>query len=290
MLNIEDVRINKPYSTVFQSELYHINSEIKSHLSTFREGKLKEASVYSSIDTGGKRIRPILFLETIKLFEKDYKPLLPIAAAIELSHIYSLIHDDLPALDNDDYRREKPSCHKKFNESTAILTGDALLTHAFEIISNASAISHEKRCLLISEFAKSLGQEGMVGGQMLDMELQNLSYSEDVLIKLHSLKTGKLITFCISAAAVICDASKEEKASLHKFGTNFGLIFQITDDLLDYDEKESSECNIVNAIGISETKLLLKKLVNEVILSLDIFGNRANILKSLVEHMLHREK
>jgi len=285
-----DIKSHNSYLDIFHSKISDINLTIETQLSKFNESSLKKAALYSSIGTSGKRIRPILFLETIKLFIEDTKPFLPIAATIELCHVYSLIHDDLPAIDNDDFRRGKLSCHKQFDEATAILTGDALLTYCFEIISNTTIISPEKRCALISELAKSIGQSGMVGGQMLDLHMQKSSYSESDIKNLHNLKTGKLIEFCTISPSIICDATTEQKLAIQKFGESFGLIFQITDDLLDYREKKAIECNIVNSIGHFKTKALLEKLVNEAILSLDIFGDQANILKSLVKYSLLREK
>lgn len=284
-----NIKTHQSYLNKFGSTISDINSEIELQLSKFDESKLKEAAIYSSLKTGGKRIRPLLFLESIKLLKKDPRPFIPIATAIELCHVYSLIHDDLPALDNDDFRRGKLSCHKKFDEATAVLAGDALLSYAFEIISTTTAISAERRCLLITELSKSIGQSGMVGGQMLDLQLQNSLCSENDIKNLHHLKTGKLIEFCFIATTITFNVTSEKKAALQKFGTNFGLIFQITDDLLDYDEKKSTECNIVNIVGLSKTKALLEKLVNESILSLDIFGDQASILKSLVSYILHRQ-
>jgi len=275
-------------SKTLDSNARLVTDEIKLLLERLNEGPLKDAAKFSCLETTGKKIRPFLFIETLRLLGSNIEPFISIGAAIEICHIYSLIHDDLPSIDNDDFRRGQPSCHKKFNEATALLTGDALLTYSFEIISNNTNISSEKRCLLISEFAKALGTAGMVGGQALDLALKTTKISTSEIINLHALKTGKLIEFACKAATIIASANTAEEEAIRNFAVNFGLIFQITDDLLDYDEKKSLECNIVSTLGASETKSFLETIVNKSILSLEIFGDKANILKSLVEFTLNR--
>ena len=266
-----------------------IESELIRQIEKFGSSLIKEASLYSCVETSGKKIRPILFLETLKLFRSDIEHFIPIAAAIEMCHVYSLIHDDLPSLDNDDTRRGKPSCHRKFNEGVALLTGNALLTHSFEIFSVNSYIPPATRCILIEEFAKSIGSSGMMAGQVLDLELRSGKVSVEEIRKLHRLKTGKLIEFSCWAAAVICSANKEEKSAISNFALNLGIVFQITDDIIDYGQTKSSECNIVDQIGLEEAQAILSKTVNDAILSLDIFGDKANILKSLVLFVLSRK-
>lgn len=246
--------------------------------------KLFSAIRYSCLDLKGKKIRPFLFLETLKMLDIDFQGIVPIAAAIELVHVYSLIHDDLPIMDNDDYRRGQPSCHKKFDESTALLAGDALLTYAFEMISSCAGVPKDKRLALITELAKAIGFNGMIKGQQLDLESRSSdSLSVDELLYIYQLKTGKLMTFSCNAAAIVGNCSQAAKASIESFGNNFSLVFQITDDILDAtSDSTTGELNIVNKIGLEETKKLLDNLVTKSIASLAIFGGKAEALKSLV--------
>lgn len=289
----ESIRSSSTKNSVFLEVLSKdsdlVKNEIKDLLENFCEDSIKKAAKFSCLETSGKKIRPFLFIETLKLLEVPIEPFLPVAAAIEICHVYSLIHDDLPSMDNDAFRRGFPSCHKKFNEATALLTGDALLTYSFEIMSSNRNIPVEKKCKLITEFAKAVGASGMVGGQALDMQLKNTEIAKDTLITLHRLKTGKLIEFSCLAASIIGDATIEEENAIQNFAMNFGLLFQITDDILDYNQKASLECNVVSTFGILETKDFLQKTVNKAILSLEIFGDKANILKSLVEFTLNRQ-
>ena len=277
------------FTKAMEQDLVVINAKMKDLLEELDANQLREAALFSCLETAGKKIRPVLFLETIKLFRTDIDPFVSIAAAIEFCHVYSLIHDDLPAMDDDDFRRGQPSCHKKFNEAVALLTGNSLLTYSFEIISRNDHISPAIRCMVIEEFAKAVGSSGMMGGQILDLELKDQNASLQEIQKLHYLKTSKLIIFSCISAAMVCEASANGIMALTRFARDLGLLFQITDDMLDYNDGKRSECNIVNSLGVDKAKYFSEESAKDAILSLDIFGDKANILKSLVFFVLNRK-
>lgn len=194
--------------------------------------QLKQSMLYS-IQAGGKRLRPILLMASYDVYGEDLSKTLSTASALEMIHTYSLIHDDLPAMDNDDYRRGKLTNHKAFDEATAILAGDALLTYSFELIASDNELTDEQKVFLIKELAVSSGPKGMVAGQMLDMKSENSYISMEQLEKIHTLKTGALIKFAILAGAYIGGATSEQLYHLTNFSYYLGLIFQIQDDILD---------------------------------------------------------
>ncbi|MDR0138429.1 polyprenyl synthetase family protein [Metabacillus idriensis] len=210
---------------------------------------IKEAMIYS-LSAGGKRIRPALVLAVLHAFGKKEQIGIPAACAVEMIHTYSLIHDDLPSMDDDDLRRGKPTNHKVFGEALAILAGDGLLTHSFGLIADQEDISAEKRLALISELVKAAGVEGMVGGQVADMqgEAKNLTMSE--LEYIHEHKTAKLLAFSIIAGAILADASRLEIAQLREFAYHIGIAFQIQDDILDI---EGQQFIIGKPVGSDET-------------------------------------
>jgi geranylgeranyl diphosphate synthase, type II len=197
---------------------------------------IKDAMQYS-LEAGGKRIRPLLTFATIDAFKKDSTIGLDVAVAIEMIHTYSLIHDDLPSMDDDDLRRGKPTNHKVFGEAMAILAGDALLTYSFQIISesNSAIVSIDKKLKLISELAKASGAEGMVGGQVADMEAEDKRLNLEDLEYIHIHKTGKLLAFSVIAGAILSDADVIQKEHLAQFAHHLGLAFQIQDDILDLE-------------------------------------------------------
>ncbi|EKN69883.1 polyprenyl synthetase [Neobacillus bataviensis LMG 21833] len=195
---------------------------------------IKESMIYS-LEAGGKRIRPLLLFATLDAFGIDPKKGLPVAAAIEMIHTYSLIHDDLPSMDNDDLRRGKPTNHKVFGDAIAILAGDALLTYSFEVIgllSNEFAPANTKLKLVV-EMAKAAGTEGMVGGQVADMEGEGKNLTLPELDYIHIHKTGKLLRFSVVAGAILADSSQSQLDHLSGFAHHLGLAFQIQDDILD---------------------------------------------------------
>ena len=209
------------------------NKLLNKHLSSSILGK---AMKYGSMN-GGKRIRPYLVKEASKIVKLNKNNMMILASCIESIHSYSLIHDDLPSMDNDDYRRGKLSTHKKFNEAVAILAGDALHDLAFEILSDIKTHpSSKKRILIINELAKTLGSQGLAGGQSLDLLYENNIVSTSKIIKMYKMKTSKLFSFCCVAPFILASKNKKEIKFAYDFGQIFGLLFQITDDLLDEDQ------------------------------------------------------
>lgn len=186
-----------------------------------------------SIQAGGKRLRPILLMASYDAYGQETVKTLSSAAALEMIHTYSLIHDDLPAMDDDDYRRGKLTNHKAFDEATAILAGDALLTYSFELITNDDLLSDQQKVFLIKELSQASGPKGMVAGQLLDMEAEQTVVSIEQLETIHALKTGDLFKFAIKAGAYLGEATTDQLLHLNVFSDCLGLIFQIQDDILD---------------------------------------------------------
>ncbi|MCL1859079.1 MAG: polyprenyl synthetase family protein [Oscillospiraceae bacterium] len=222
---------------------------------------LYESMRYSSL-SGGKRIRAFLAIEFFSVFaglNKINNPeiILPVAAAIEMIHTYSLIHDDLPCMDDDDFRRGLPSNHKKFGEATALLAGDALLTYAFNIISNAELLTDNKKVKIISEISKAAGHSGMIGGQMMDMLNENKNIDVIRLIKTHTLKTGNMIIVSARSGCIAGGANEEEIIKATEYAKNIGLAFQVIDDIFD------------NQNSFAEAFEYAEKLTAEAVLKLD---------------------
>src|SRR5271170_4420570 len=193
-----------------------------------------------SVQAGGKRVRPILCLESARIFSADVTPVLPIACALEFIHTYSLIHDDLPALDNDDLRRGKPTCHKKFGEAIAILAGDALLTLAFQTLAAAS-LEHERRVRVIAEIGGAAGTvNGMIGGQVADLEAEKKPVNASELEYIHRSKTAALIRASIVSGGIAGGAAIEDIERLRRFGEHIGWAFQVVDDILDVEETSAA--------------------------------------------------
>lgn len=191
-------------------------------------------SMHYSLQAGGKRIRPILLLAVLhELSGEEHPDALKVAAAIEMIHTYSLIHDDLPSMDDDDLRRGMPTNHKVFGEAVAILAGDALLTYSFGIVARLQNVSSDDKVRLIDLMSVSSGAEGMVGGQVLDIEGEEKTLTLEELEQVHRLKTGALLTYSILAGGILAQASNEEMVALSRFGEHLGLAFQIQDDILD---------------------------------------------------------
>ena len=262
----------------------------------FSASKIVEAMRYSSLSEG-KRIRPFLVIAIANIFNFPPIKSLNCATAIEFVHVYSLIHDDLPSMDDDDFRRGKLSNHKKFDEATAVLAGDALLTFAFEILANS-----EIRCELIRILSSSIGFRGMVGGQMIDIENIDKKISQEQIINLHRLKTGELFMASAECGAILGGASKEERCALRYYAHDLGLAFQIKDDILDHigveigkteiDEmahkKPKENASIVDIIGIEQAEKKLQILSEQAKEHLKIFGTKADILNDLVDLLVNR--
>lgn len=233
---------------------------------------LKKAMRYSVL-SGGKRIRPIITIESAKICGGSVKNAMPVACAIEFMHAYSLIHDDLPAMDNDDFRRGKPSCHKAFGEAIAILAGDALLTLAFNII--AKNARPEIGLAVIRDVSDAIGVNGMAGGQALDLEFQKNRKSKKFLNKINSLKTARLFEVSAKAGALTAGATQRQAKALQEFGFFFGMSFQAVDDRLDGENARRNEAECFSA----KAKQKLK-----------IFGKKADRLKDISDHILRRTK
>lgn len=263
-----------------------------------KESRLFEAMRYSTLSEG-KRLRPLLTVLSANLFGVSKSSALQAAAAIEFIHVYSLIHDDLPAMDDDDMRRGQPSCHKQFDEATAILAGDALLTLAFEILADTSThASAQIRCDLIKTVAGACGCRGMVGGQMLDLLSEKETFAVNDIIRLQRMKTGALFATSCEAGAILGNAAPNLRSALRGYAHDLGLAFQITDDLLDvkgpskesgkvvHEEKET----LVSAMGFEKAKDQAKVLTNQAISHLAPFQERANILRDLANFVIDRQR
>ncbi|MFD2045961.1 polyprenyl synthetase family protein [Ornithinibacillus salinisoli] len=194
--------------------------------------ELKNSMLYS-LEAGGKRLRPVLLMASYETYGEDVSKVFSSAVALEMIHTYSLIHDDLPAMDDDTYRRGKLTNHKAFNEATAILAGDALLTYSFEVISSDPLLTDREKVEIINKISKCSGPSGMVAGQILDMEAENKEISLEELENIHNLKTGELLKFAITAGAYLGNATEEQLEALEEFSYYLGLIFQVQDDILD---------------------------------------------------------
>jgi len=256
-----------------------------------------------SVFAGGKRLRPILFLSTVEALKKEISPLVPFACALELIHTYSLIHDDLPAMDNADYRRGLPTCHKKFGEAQVILTGDALLTYAFNLMINTRDGFHHPDLLLtaINEVAYGAGIRGMVIGQVVDIESENKNIDLAELKYIHAHKTGALFRASVRAGGILAEAKEHELQALTGYAEEMGLAFQITDDILDVigsEEKlgkpigsdvKNRKATYPALLGLDQSHVMAKEAVQKAINCLDIFGNSADSLREMAKSILARE-
>jgi geranylgeranyl diphosphate synthase type II len=253
-----------------------------------------------SVFAGGKRIRPLLCIEAARIFSPDVTPSLHPACAIECIHTYSLIHDDLPALDNDDLRRGKPTCHKRFGEAIAILAGDALLTLAFEII-GATPVAAERRVAILTEVATAAGTlRGMVGGQVADLEAERRPVSPEMLEYIHRSKTAALIRASVASGALCAGASTDEVARLRRFGENIGWAFQVTDDILDVEESSAAlgktagkdiaqeKATYPAVYGLPKSHEIANELASKAIAELAPFGERAAPLRQMAEFLVLR--
>lgn len=250
-------------------------------------GELKEAMYYSA-GSGGKRFRPVLSLLVAELFAVPAARVLPFAAAVEFVHTYSLIHDDLPCMDNDDFRRGKPTNHKVYGETTALLAGDALLTEAFLAITKEYKDNGFLAAQLVDLLSRAAGIRGMVGGQAIDLKANNLSAEE--LTRLHNLKTGRMIQVAAEGAAVVGGASPKEIESLARFGEYLGLAFQIADDILDHGEKDQEARSFTGLLGVDGTKKYLKEISDKALTELHKIPNRSAILEHMIEFNQQRNK
>ncbi len=264
------------------------------------ETELIEAMRYAVLD-GGKRIRPFLTVSSADLFNVETERSLRVAAAIEMVHCYSLVHDDLPAMDDDELRRGQPTCHVKYGEATAILAGDALLTRAFEVLADDKTHPDPHvRSDLVMALSKAAGPAGMVGGQMLDLIAEESDLNMPEITRLQRMKTGMLIAVSCEAGAVLGKATQGASHALHAYAHDLGLAFQIADDLLDVegDEKtvgkmtgkdeEAGKATFVSLLGAERAREQAQMLVAQACEHLDLFGEKADSLKNMARFVVDR--
>ncbi len=261
-----------------------------------------EAMRYASLSQG-KRLRPFLVCESAKLFDVERTHALRAGAALECIHCYSLVHDDLPAMDDDDLRRGKPTTHIAFDEAAAILAGDGLLTFAFEILANPETHPDAAvRSELVGQLAIAAGAAGMVGGQMLDLEAEaRESHDLDEIITLQGMKTGALFRFACEAGAILAGASSDKRSALSVYADRIGLAFQIADDVLDQEstpeqlgkqtqkDAEAGKATFIDLLGLDGAKSRAHQLVDEACTALDVFGNKAGILREAALFIVERK-
>ncbi len=263
--------------------------------------RVQEAMRYAMF-AGGKRLRPFLVLASSALFEVPRERALRVGAAIEALHTYSLVHDDLPCMDDDDLRRGQPTTHKKFDEATAVLAGDALLTLAFEILADpATHPSAEVRCQLVALLARAGGSEGMIGGQMMDIDAPNQSHGPDEVILLQRMKTGALFEFACEAGAILAERGPEDRERLRGYARDFGLAFQITDDLIDETstaeaagkavgkDKDQGKATLVSIYGVEGARDQAEALAQSAAEAVSVYGPAAAALEALPWYLIGRE-
>lgn len=293
----------KELTTFLQRSKQLIEKRLPEHIDAIQAPiQLKEAMLYS-LNAGGKRIRPAFVFATLHSLGEPIEKGLDVACALEMIHTYSLVHDDLPAMDDDDMRRGKPTNHKVFGEALAILAGDALLTHSFEIIAELeeTAVSARQKVELIREISRAAGPAGMVGGQVADMAGEDQLLTLDELIFIHQHKTGDLLTASVMAGAILASANESECEQLRKFSRELGLIFQIKDDILDIEgdavligkpvgsDINNNKSTYPNLLGLDAAKRKLSEhiaLAKEYIYDIDI---DYTLLVDLTDYIANRD-
>jgi farnesyl diphosphate synthase len=290
----------------FSKNLNIIAKDTNDYLKNFflKQGKYEFLTkpMQYGLFSGGKRFRSAVIINTGKIYNIDYKKLIIIGAAVECIHSYSLIHDDLPSMDNDDLRRGKLSTHKKFNEFTAILAGNSLLTMAFEILTRDDLkISSKVKNKLVKTLATYSGFSGLAGGQYFDLTFENKKISKKKIIDIQNNKTGKLFAFCCESIGIIKGHSLKKRKKLKDIGLNIGLLFQIADDLIDFKgdakivgkptkrDKSKGKPNLVNIIGYKKTLNFAYILRNKIIKKIKSYGIKSEDLLQSVEFILNRK-
>jgi farnesyl diphosphate synthase len=264
------------------------------------EARVYEAMRYSAL-APGKRLRPLLVLAGARLFAVHRRSALQVAAAIEMVHAYSLIHDDLPAMDDSDLRRGRPTSHKQFDEATAILAGDGLLTMAFEVLAHPDTHGDPAvRCELMSSLAAAAGAAGMVGGQMIDLIAEKQPLDIGAITRLQRMKTGALIAFSCEAGAILAKAAGELRTALRGYAHDLGLAFQIADDLLDVEgsaaetgkpvgaDAAAGKATFVSILGVERARAQGELLVGQAVAHLDLFEQRAELLRQIARFVVSR--
>ena len=260
------------------------------------------ASMRYSLMAGGKRLRPILLMAAADAVGEDGTRFLPAACALEMIHTYSLIHDDLPAMDNDDYRRGKLTNHKVYGDGIAILAGDALLTLAFSVILRQQDVSSDALLRVVEEVSCAAGAEGMVGGQVLDIRAENRTISMEELRRIHMGKTGALFRAALRSGAILAGATEEQLTALTSYADHFGLAFQITDDILDVvgsaedlgkpigSDEKNHKSTYVTLTSLAEAQALAQRTVDEATAALAVFGAQASFLRDLAAYLVNRKQ
>jgi len=280
-----------------------INNELEKIIDVQSSNLISNAVRYSLL-SGGKRLRPVLCIAASEAVGGQEKSVIPAACALEMIHTYSLIHDDLPAIDNDSLRRGKQTCHIAFDEATAILAGDALLTLSFQVLSSTDLNGHDAGTWLrvISLISIAAGYKGMIEGQMRDISYENRHISIEKLEAMHSLKTGALIEASIKSGAILGNGSPEQIEQLQTYAKNIGLAFQITDDLLNVTgdpsvtgkevgtDKARNKCTYPALLGISESEAYAKKLVNNALNAIELFDNKSDPLRAIAMYIIERKR
>jgi geranylgeranyl diphosphate synthase type II len=277
-------------------------------LRAYLEGQHKKTRIIQamsySVMAGGKRLRPVLCIAAAQAVGGKAETVLPIACSLELIHTYSLIHDDLPAMDNDDLRRGSATCHVEFDEATAILAGDALLTMAFQILANMenAGSSADLRLKIIAKIASAAGKEGMIEGQMRDMAAEGVPISKQELETLHRLKTGKMIEVSVESGGLAAGGSTDQLEALHGYAENIGLAFQVVDDILNIkgDPKllgkavgtdQLREKNTYpSLLGIEKAETMAEELVNNALKALVDFDSNAEPLRAIAQYIIERKR
>lgn len=280
----------------------HVDIFLKNYLKKRTENTQLFNALKYGLFSGGKKFRSYLIVTSGKLFNLNYKQLIAIGAAVECMHSYSLIHDDLPSMDDDDFRRGKKSTHKVFGEATAILAGNSLLTLAFEILSsNNININAKSKINLLNALASSAGYSGIAGGQYLDLKFEKMRVNKNLIIDMQNKKTGELISFCTESAAIMANKNSHRKF-LKRIGLDIGLLFQITDDLLDLygdknktgkptrRDKQKGKATVIKSLGVNKTIEFCYELLDNITDKLENkYGSRANSLVDSVNFLLRRD-
>ncbi|AQS10514.1 farnesyl diphosphate synthase [Clostridium saccharobutylicum] len=287
-------------------EINNIRKDINEYLENYFKEKgtynkvIYDSSSYS-LNIGGKRIRPILFALSYFIYREEYKSIMPMACAMEMIHTYSLIHDDLPCMDDDDLRRGKPTNHKVYGENIAVLAGDNLLNEAMILMMNYSLKNGGNSLRAAYEIAKAAGAEGMIGGQVVDIISEGKEISKEELEYMHSKKTGALIKVSILGGAILAGAPERDLESLEKYGEKLGLVFQIKDDILDvvgdikalgknvHADEEHNKTNFITVYGLEKCQELCSKLTEECVTILRTLTVDAECLVELTYSLLNRE-
>ena len=289
-----------------EKKIVKVASHVDIFLKNYLKKRIQNTHLFQALKyglfSGGKKFRSYLIVTSGKLFNLNYKQLIAVGAAVECMHSYSLIHDDLPSMDDDDFRRGKKSTHKVFGEATAILAGNSLLTLAFEILSsNNININTKSKINLINALASSAGYSGIAGGQFLDLKFEKMRVNKNLIIDMQNKKTGELISFCTESAAILANKNSHRKY-LKKIGLDIGLLFQITDDLLDLygdkkktgkptrRDKKNGKATIIKSLGVNKTIEFCYKLLDDITDKLENkYGSRADSLVDSVNFLLRRD-